>query len=775
MSMEFLTLIQLLYVSLLYIIVYILVPAAVFHRKFEGRPLYVRVMAYLTIGNFYVMNLVYLLQLLHISNRATLILGYLIPVLLAIAVFNWQEWVKASLVNAGETTHNVMVNTMGIRLLFIRLFQNFWQTISNLAKSIGESIILRWMDWIGTIAIILLVCWQYGTNLFCYFGYTASDMLVHNYWVNSMNTNDIFVGGVYPFGFHCIIYYIHSVFGIETYVILRVFSLIETTLIHVMLLCFLRLVCKLETMAYVVTAVYLVINMWGENTYMRYFSALPQEYGMIFILPAVCFLLLFLRERWGEEGEKGLRADSTQVLLLFAMNVALTLAAHFYDTIALGIFCISVAIGFAYRVFRKPLLFRIVGFGLGGLLVAVLPMWIAYVSGTPMEGSLRWGMSVIKGMPETNTPEATKTILQDYNIVNYSNGSSTTQGNATNNGSNAGVNTGSAGTDTANGNSAQTTVVKPHGKLQTFFYYIKAYLAGYVFEGGREVNSILFLMALILGSVFSALCFIHGDAEHGSILATVVVNSIFFCIILISREIGIPVLMDKNRTSVYLAYYFVLLLGLVLDYVASLLLGFAESEIFLRITPGAVGFGFLLFLCLLGVARKPALVEAFQKNGAVICVTNILRDNPPNSFTIVSANDETRMIEDYGYHFEANKLLINNLGSNADSFLIIPASKLYVFIEKIPGDYDEPYEGSGQAVSRESASQPLPVGYGINMYKGRQRHIVMSKLFYWAQEFRHMFENEFTVYYEDAEFVCYLISQNVDRPYDMSFDYGYNN
>ena len=51
----------------------------------------------------------------------------------------------------------------------------------------------------------------------------------------------------------------------------------------------------------------------------------------------------------------------------------------------------------------------------------------------------------------------------------------------------------------------------------------------------------------------------------------------------------------------------------------------------------------------------------------------------------------------------------------------------------------------------------------------------MSKLFYWAQEFRHMFENEFTVYYEDAEFVCYLISQNVDRPYDMSFDYGYNN
>lgn len=775
MSMEFLTLIQLLYVSLLYVIVYILVPAAVFHRKFEDKPLYVRVMAYITIGNFYVMNLVYVLQLMHISSRATLIVGYVIPTLLAIAVFNWQEWVKASLVNAGETTHNVMVNTMGIRLFFTRIFQNFWQSARDLAKAIGESILLRWMDWIGTIVIILLVCWQYGTNLFSYFGYTASDMLVHNYWLNSMNDNDIFVGGVYPFGFHCIIYFLHAVFNIETYVILRVFSLIETTLIHVMLLCFLRLVCKLETMAYVVTAIYLTINMWGENTFMRYFSALPQEYGMIFILPAICFLLLFFRDREEEEGAKGLHVGSTQTLLLFAMNVSMTFAAHFYDTIALGIFCICIAMGFAYLVFKKSFLFRIIGFGLGGLLVAILPMWIAYVAGTQMEGSLKWGMSVIKGMPETDTPEATKTILKDYNM----DGSGTSTGNnaaTQNNGASGNTgNVNSGGSATANDGTAQTQNTKPRGKLQSFFYYIKAYLAGYVFEGGNELYSGMLLLTILLGFGFSSFCFWRKDTEHGSILITATINIMLFCIILISRELGIPVLMDKNRTSVYLAYYFVILLGLVLDYVFHLILGFAENEIFLRIAPGVVGLVFILFLALLGAARKPAVVEAFQKNGAVICVTNILRDNPPKSFTIISANDETRMIEDYGYHFEVDKLLVNNLGNNADGFLIIPATKLYVFIEKIPGDYDQPYEGSGQAVNRESASEPLPVQYGINMYKGKRRHIIMSKLYYWAQEFKHLFENEISVYYEDSEFVCYLISQNVDRPYDMSFAYGYNN
>ena len=769
MVMEVLTLLQLLYIALLYAVVFILIPSAVFHRLFENRPLFVRFMAYVTIGNFYVMNLVYLLQLLHISNRVTLIIGYVVPLLLVVAVMNWREWVKATIVNAGETTHNVIVNTMGFRLLFVRIFQNFGKAFTGLMQMILESLKDRWMDWIGTLAIVIITCWQYGTNLFSYFGYTASDMFVHNYWLNAMNTNDIFVGGVYPFGFHCVIHFLHAVFGVETYVILRVFSLVETVLIHVMLVCFLRLVCKLETMAYVMTAVYLMVNMWGENTYMRYFSTLPQEYGMIFILPACCFLLLFFRDRSDEEGEKGFKNESSKMLLLFALNVSMTFAAHFYDTIALGIFCISIAVGFANKVFRKDSIMRIIGFGIGALIVAILPMWIAYMAGTPMEGSLRWGMSVMKGMQEQNTPSVTKTMLQDMDDqANV--GSGNNQATAP-----SGQSGTSVSTQTSEGQGEVTTPKIPKGKLGRIIYFLKAYMAGYVFEGGKELYSALVAIMILLGLGLGVLSFLRQDAEHGSVLISASVNTIFFCVIMVSKELGIPVLMDKNRTSVYLAYFFLILLGLVMDNLLLFVIGFAEGEVFLRVMPAVFGVGFMVLLGFIGAIRMPAEVEAFQKNGAVICVTNILRDNQPNTFTIVSANDEIRMIEDYGYHFEVDKLLVNNLGNNADGFLIIPASKLYVFVEKIPGDYDQPYEGSGMAVSRESASQPLPIEYGINMYKGQRRHIVMSKLYYWAQEFRHLFENEISVYYEDPEFVCYLISQNVDRPYDMSFVYGYNN
>ena len=38
--------------------------------------------------------------------------------------------------------------------------------------------------------------------------------------------------GVYPHGFHCMIYYLHVVFGIKTYVLLRLFSLVQVLFIH---------------------------------------------------------------------------------------------------------------------------------------------------------------------------------------------------------------------------------------------------------------------------------------------------------------------------------------------------------------------------------------------------------------------------------------------------------------------------------------------------------------------------------------------------------------
>ena len=95
-------------------------------------------------------------------------------------------------------------------------------------------IIRHFADGVLFVVFTATVLVMYGTNMINTYGYCASDIPVHNYWINAMGQNDVFVAGIYPFGFHCVIYYIHTVTGIETYVLLRLFYVVQVlSLIHI--------------------------------------------------------------------------------------------------------------------------------------------------------------------------------------------------------------------------------------------------------------------------------------------------------------------------------------------------------------------------------------------------------------------------------------------------------------------------------------------------------------------------------------------------------------
>ena len=91
-------------------------------------------------------------------------------------------------------------------------------------------------------------------------------------------------------------------------------------------------------------------------------------------------------------------------------------------------------------------------------------------------------------------------------------------------------------------------------------------------------------------------------------------------------------------------------------------------------------------------------------------------------------------------------------------------------------DYTVTGQYSGQEISKEGASQPYADFYsGNNMYKGDARYILMSKMYYWAQRYQEIYPEDFTVYYEDHEFVCYKLVQNTSFLNNLIVDYGYNN
>ena len=89
MSMETLNVIQFTQLFVGYIGFTVGLPALVFYRKARRFPAAVRFLIYFTIGNFYVINLVQVLELLHISYRATLFLFTFVPAfLLFVKLYN---------------------------------------------------------------------------------------------------------------------------------------------------------------------------------------------------------------------------------------------------------------------------------------------------------------------------------------------------------------------------------------------------------------------------------------------------------------------------------------------------------------------------------------------------------------------------------------------------------------------------------------------------------------------------------------------------------------
>ena len=134
-----------------------------------------------------------------------------------------------------------------------------------------------------------------------------------------------------------------------------------------------------------------------------------------------------------------------------------------------------------------------------------------------------------------------------------------------------------------------------------------------------------------------------------------------------------------------------------------------------------------------------------------------------------------RMGEDHGYHYEITDFLYEMEDEGENASITIPTTYVYFFIEKTPVDYaEETYENSGQQVSEEGASRELPDDSDTDYYRLENRWILMSRMYYWAQTFMELYPNEFKVYYETDDFVCYYIEQNTYCLYNFAIDYGYN-
>ena len=628
-------------------------------------------------------------------------------------------------------------------------------------------VVCNTLQWILAGAVIAALFWIYGRQLILTYGYRASDIPVHLNWINQMSRGNLFASGVYPFGFHCMVYYLHAVFGFDTYVILCVFYLVQVFFIHIVLLAMLKLLCRSLYLPYAGIMVYILGSFWARQTYSRFGSSLPQEFGMIFVIPSVYFLIRFLQTE-----KKNLKNRETKLILgCFALAFSLTLAIHFYGTMIAGLCCIGIAVGFCTRFLNKEYFRRIMLTGIISVFLAVLPMGIAFAGGTPLQGSLGWGLSVINGdssdTEDTSENEAAqKQAMEEMAARLIEN------------------------TQNSNSESAQTgeipiiTEAPKHSltdkareipkkmknlremmirRIQEFIINSQEQWCAYAVLAGIAVLILLGLMFIILRRI-----------TYGEMLMSAGFCMGILTLLLCAGNLGLPVLMDPARCSIYYVYLLIVSITVLGDGLLYLIF----MPRILTIPRNVVSFILTVSMAAgmihQGLVKTPDFISDYVSNGAFTCLTNIIKENKDETWTIVSANDETQMGLDHGWHYETITFLRKQEHINKDTKLIIPTEKVYFFIEKIPLNYSVVYSGSGQSISKKGASQSLPNSGGIGMYQGEGRWILMSRMYYWAQAFMEMYPNEMKIYYESEDFVCYVISQNMYHQYNFAIDYGYN-
>ena len=766
--MSMTTLITLRFVSIFaaYTGLTVLLPAIMFRRILAGRRLSEQFLMCYTFGNFYIINIVFAVQLLHISGFWTLVLFTAVP-----GILIWSRVNRVSLrelcMKTGIVCKKILQGSMGIKGFLYRVKNRSMAVLKKAVWLFYCEVVCNTLQWILAGAVIAALFWIYGRQLVLTYGYRASDIPVHLNWINQMSRGNLFASGVYPFGFHCMVYYLHAVFGFDTYVILCVFYLVQVFFIYIVLLAMLKLLCRSLYLPYAGIMVYILGSFWARQTYSRFGSSLPQEFGMIFVIPSVYFLIRFFQTE-----KKNLKNRETRLILgCFALAFSLTLAIHFYGTMIAGLCCIGIAVGFCTRFLNKEYFRRIMLTGIISIFLAVLPMGIAFAGGTPLQGSLGWGLSVINGdssdTEDTSENEAAqKQAMEEMAARLIEN---------TQNSNSESVQTGEIPVITEAPKHSLADKAREIPKkmknlremmirrIQEFIINSQEQWCAYAVLAGIAVLILLGLVFIILRRI-----------TYGEMLMSAGFCMGILTLLLCAGNLGLPVLMDPARCSIYYVYLLIVSITVLGDGLLYLIF----MPRILTISRNVVSFILTVSMAAgmihQGLVKTPDFISDYVSNGAITCLTNIIKENKNETWTIVSANDETQMGLDHGWHYETITFLRKQEHINKDTKLIIPTEKVYFFIEKIPLNYSVVYSGSGQSISKKGASQSLPNSGGIGMYQGEGRWILMSRMYYWAQAFMEMYPNEMKVYYESEDFVCYVTPQNMYHQYNFAIDYGYN-
>ncbi len=491
-------------------------------------------------------------------------------------------------------------------------------------------------------------------------------------------------------------------------------------------------------------------------------------------------------------------------LFLFMMALAASLTIHFYPTIMAFFLCVAFVPTAFCRIFHRKRFLPLVATAVFGFLIAVVPMVGALMSGIPFQGSIGWAVNVING---TDGEGQTAIVMDEETGEEITGDLSAVLGQRpdTSEGQDKdGQGTGEQDTvqNTEPKEPLMTRIVNGViQKSQTVYYegYATLYraeraqwivgftcLAGVIWAAGR-------IMTMLLKLILRAWKKERADRivlGYFDGYLSITLASIIFMIMYCASSIGLPSLIAGSRLCSTEQMLILAMMAVPLDFLFTLL-HFILYKGILKLASALCVAGIYLGTIMTGNFHGYLYFELTRYNGAVMTTKSIIDSLPENSYTIVSTTDEIYQIIQYGRHEE----LTNFVNESKRGDYTIPTEYIFIYVEKKPIEYAQSHFFTGpdwlawekytdyydsfvsqcpditaSEISKELSEQgPKWFTNSSKSYSNLpMRTMIESRANEWCREFEKLYPNEFRVYYEDENFVCYYFRQNTGKLYQLS-------
>lgn len=736
-------------------------PAFMLRKYLKGRSATFVFAFCVTFQTVLINTVVIMLGLLHLLNAWVIRSLFYIPFLIeAVRRLGWGKSEVRKLVHLFNGTY-------GLKMFCHDVLCNIGRRIRGFLNSIRRRFHAHWLEYGSLLVIIVYGMIYFSWGAFQNYSYSAGDIYVHNEWVYGLVQGKVFIGGIYPEGMHSFIYGMHTLFGIRIYSCMLYLQLIHIAVFLLAVYVFLKEVfCWKYTPMFVLTAFLTLDVLNGDAVFSmsRLQWTLPQEFGMPTVFLCAAFFLRYL----SSDNKMMFRGKQTkgfwdENIVIFALTLASSFAIHFYATIMAFFLCMAFVPMHLKKLFSGKRFVPLAAAAIVGMAVAALPMAGAYITGVPLEGSLRWAMSIIDGSngEQDNARPQEKTESSHHHL--------------------------------------RDSVKK---KSQTLYY--EGYLGLFQAERARII-----LRAAALALLFwigyriyvGILKWIFREKERSTRpdyydgYPSLVLASFIYVVMFCGSGLGLPILIDFIRLYALNQLLALAVVGISFDIVFSLLRLFLWESGLQVISIGVVA-GIYALVVMTGNFHGFLFVHLTRLNGAVLTTHSITETMPPYSFTIVSPTDELYQQIQYGWHEE----LIDFANRVQEEEYTLPTEHIFIFVEKTPIRYAQYHLASGPewlaqekylnyygftyaSQSPEYVSSELISSENLGEDKRyfelshnayavlSTRTLLESYVYKWCQEFSELYQGELQTYYEDDQFICYYIRQNPQSLYQLGILY----